>query len=561
MVDNSTQNVTTTQSGTGWTVDVTPCNLDPDTSIKDFLVLIDGNVESNTNFNKLSQTSIEYTGPSISSSNVEIRRVTPPDRIQEVSFGAKFSSALWEAELNRQSRIAFESALNGAPGSAGFTAPQIKDDPFSSSWNGDQTDGASRNALYDEITLRAPKQSPTIDNLGLTAIAGNNTAPTVGISNDNNIIATTSFVHDRIDQDLSDDPTLGDGSTLNVSPSVSDDSDQIATTSFVHSRIDQDLSNDPQLGGGSSLASNPGTGSTGTQIATTQFVEDYIEGANFGTILGNVDINGDLDTSNLEFTDSSPNVTNPNGTLTFSDSVAFSSSVDVNGTNLFVENQEFSNNSPSITNPNGTLTFADSVQFNNDVDLGSANSASKPTNTDDSTRVPTTSWVNDVHNTDDSFVYAYMSSNQTVSSTGIITLNDFEEVDDDGNNFIPAPFNSGPLYDVPYDGIYQMTLTVRYTIGGNSSINGVQARLKNSSMRDSNNNTSSLEWLGSNTINDSTNSNFGASTVSVVARLSVNTQLEAKAFVDMGSSSQSIDLIGGKPNDTYFSIVCLKREA
>jgi len=294
MVDNSTQNVTTTQSGTGWTVDVTPCNLDPDTTIKDFRVLFDGTLQSNSDFNKNSQTQIEYTGSSISSTTVEIRRVTPPDRIQEVSFGAKFSSALWEAELNRQSKIAHELELNGALGGNTFTAPGIKDDAFGSGWNGDTSNGASRNALFDEITLRAPKQSPTIDNLGLTAIAGNNTAPTVGISNDNNIIATTAFVHGRIDNDLANDPALGDGSTLTSSPSVSDDSDQIATTSFVHSRIDQDLSNDPQLGGGSTLASNPAVGTISTQIATTQFVQDYIEGSNFGTISGTVTIDGSL---------------------------------------------------------------------------------------------------------------------------------------------------------------------------------------------------------------------------------------------------------------------------
>lgn len=112
-VDNSTLAVSATKSGTGWTIDVTDCNLTTDLTVKDFLFTFDGGAsfENNTDFTKLSATSIQYDGASIASSTVTVYRDTPVTRIQEVTYGDRMTSDLWEDEFNRVHRILAEVGI------------------------------------------------------------------------------------------------------------------------------------------------------------------------------------------------------------------------------------------------------------------------------------------------------------------------------------------------------------------------------------------------------------------------------------------------------------------
>jgi len=190
-VDNSTQNVSISgANGTDFNIDVTDCNLLQDTTIQDFVGFVDGNQQSDSNFEKLDQTTVKYVGPSLSNASVSIRRVTPPDRVQEISFGSRFSSALWEAELNRSSRRAYEYELNGTPGGASFSAPSIQDDAFSSSWDGNTSDGASKNALYDIISTKADIKDETFK--GKPKL---NSQPAQGITN--NRLVTAGWCHNE----------------------------------------------------------------------------------------------------------------------------------------------------------------------------------------------------------------------------------------------------------------------------------------------------------------------------------------------------------------------------
>ena len=212
-VDNSTQNVSISgANGTDFNIDVTACNLLQDTTIQDFVGFVDGNQQSDSNFEKLDQTTVKYVGPSLSNASVSIRRVTPPDRVQEISFGSRFSSALWEAELNRSSRRAYEYELNGTPGGSSFSAPSIEDDAFSSSWDGNTSDGASKNALYDIISTKADIKDETFK--GKPKL---NSQPAAGISN--NRLITAGWCQDEfLDQNEGDSRYLNESSNLNDVP-------------------------------------------------------------------------------------------------------------------------------------------------------------------------------------------------------------------------------------------------------------------------------------------------------------------------------------------------------
>jgi hypothetical protein len=208
-VDNSTKNVSISgANGTDFNIDVTDCNLLQDTTIQDFVGFVDGNQQSDSNFEKLDQTTVKYVGPSLSNASVSIRRVTPPQRVQEISFGSRFSSALWEAELNRSSRRAYEYELNGTPGGASFSAPSIQDDAFSSSWDGNTSDGASKNALYDIISTKADIKDETFK--GKPKL---NSQPAAGLSN--NRLVTAGWCQDEfLDKNESDNYYLNEASNL-----------------------------------------------------------------------------------------------------------------------------------------------------------------------------------------------------------------------------------------------------------------------------------------------------------------------------------------------------------
>ena len=112
-VDNSTQLVVSTESGTGWSVDVTNANLDPDLTLKDFIVKFDDVIQGNADFTKTSVTIITYNGAALGSpTQVVISRDTPNDRIKFLTFGDRLQSAEYEAEFNRVHKLINDNTIN-----------------------------------------------------------------------------------------------------------------------------------------------------------------------------------------------------------------------------------------------------------------------------------------------------------------------------------------------------------------------------------------------------------------------------------------------------------------
>lgn len=107
-INNGTEVVTATRSGTGWTIDVTNANLSTDLTVKDFIIEFDSTVQPNSNFTKSSSTLITYNGSAIGSTLVAVYRDTPVQRIQEVTYADRITSTLWENEFNRMHRILSE---------------------------------------------------------------------------------------------------------------------------------------------------------------------------------------------------------------------------------------------------------------------------------------------------------------------------------------------------------------------------------------------------------------------------------------------------------------------
>ena len=232
MVDNSTQNVSISgANGTDFNIDVTDCNLLQDTTIQDFTGFVDGNQQSDSNFEKVDQYTVKYVGPSLTDASISIRRTTPPQRVQEISFGSRFSSALWEAELNRSSRRAYEYELNGTPGGASFSAPSIEDDAFSASWDGNTSDGASKNVLYDIISTKADIKDETFK--GKPKL---NSQPAAGISN--NRLITAGWCQDEfLDKNEGDAYYLNEASNLADVDSPSDGVQNLGIVSAISSVI------------------------------------------------------------------------------------------------------------------------------------------------------------------------------------------------------------------------------------------------------------------------------------------------------------------------------------
>lgn len=178
MPDVSTINVLVTRSGTGFTIDVTPCNLDPDLTVKDFIVIQAGVLQSGANYQKTSRTIITYTGSSLGSTNIEVRRRTPVNVIQTVTYASRFNSALWNSELERNARWKAETELNGS-GVSGVGIPIPNNGVYDSSWGSDIVYPPTRQAVYNKIQTLAPLSgaafttTPTVPNIAAVESTGN----------------------------------------------------------------------------------------------------------------------------------------------------------------------------------------------------------------------------------------------------------------------------------------------------------------------------------------------------------------------------------------------------
>lgn len=98
----STEKVTATKTGTGWTLDVTDCNLSSDLTKKDFRVTFDGSEVGTANFSKNTATQIQYTGVSYPT-NVEVvvRRLSQASPYVTAVYRQRINSADYDGELER----------------------------------------------------------------------------------------------------------------------------------------------------------------------------------------------------------------------------------------------------------------------------------------------------------------------------------------------------------------------------------------------------------------------------------------------------------------------------
>ena len=213
----TTTSVNVVKSGTAFSIDVTNNNLLTDTTIKDFIVINTDTdtVFNNANFTKDSGTQISYSGADIGTDvNLEVRRQTPVVRFQELSFQAKVSTTVLNAEFDRILRRQAEIALYGAgPAAAGITNEPLNQ-AFGAGWQTDTFRGRTANVLYDKLTsidtaiggndtdiaanvaailLRATINSPTF--------TGTVTVPTPAEASDTTIPATTAWVRALLKND------------------------------------------------------------------------------------------------------------------------------------------------------------------------------------------------------------------------------------------------------------------------------------------------------------------------------------------------------------------------
>jgi len=191
------------RSGTGWTIDTTLANLDSDTLLKDFVVLFGTVVQSNTLFTKVSAVSVRYDGSSIGTTTVQLRRRTPIDPANVVLYGERFSSAVWNREVNRVSRRAAEYESFGI-GSIGDVTGVPSNSAYGIAWSTDTIFAPTRQAVYNKIqsvvagyeadddaisatlSTYAPLASPTL--------TGVPTAPTPAPTSNSTQLQTTAGV-------------------------------------------------------------------------------------------------------------------------------------------------------------------------------------------------------------------------------------------------------------------------------------------------------------------------------------------------------------------------------
>jgi hypothetical protein len=222
MVDVSTANTVGLRTGTNWTINVTATNLDSDLSVKDFIVLHNNILVDNTSYVKTSRTVLTYNGAALpTNTSVEIRRKTPVNPVQEITYGARFSSALWNAELERTSRWKAETEVNGS-GLSGLGVPIPKDDAFGALWASDIVFPPTRKSVYDKII--------TMPTLASAPFSDNPTVPDIAVRESSLRVANTKYIDTFYA--AKDSPILT-GSPSAPTRTQGDSSTGIATTAFV----------------------------------------------------------------------------------------------------------------------------------------------------------------------------------------------------------------------------------------------------------------------------------------------------------------------------------------
>lgn len=228
-----TSNVTVTRSGATFNIDVTACNLLTDLTIKDFQIFYDGvffcEGTTCTNYTKTSVTNIQYSGSSIPSTVIQVRRKTPNNVVQFINYANRFSSSLWNQELDRIIRWREEADLNGVGFSSITTVATPINDPFSSAWDGNVINPVTANALYDHLITLAPLASPTF--------TGDPKAPTPATADNDNSIATTAYVKNNLASYAPLSSPAFTGNPTGTTQSANTNNTTLATTAFVHQEL------------------------------------------------------------------------------------------------------------------------------------------------------------------------------------------------------------------------------------------------------------------------------------------------------------------------------------
>ena len=255
------------QSGTGFTVDVTDANLSPDLNVKDFLVFVNDVLNTNGNWQKTSRVQLTYVGTSLTNANILIRRNTIVTQFQQVEHLQSLSSTLWNTLVGSLIRLAEEYQIYGVgPEAISGGGVTLLNTPYSSSWDDDVVNGATRNALYDIIETKADLASPVF--------TGTPTVPDQAPGQNNQTIANTAYV-DATFAPLASPVLTGAPST--TTPAKADSSTRIANTQHVKDVVADYAPLDSPALTGFPTAPTVGTASNGTNIATTAHVKNYLQ--------------------------------------------------------------------------------------------------------------------------------------------------------------------------------------------------------------------------------------------------------------------------------------------
>jgi hypothetical protein len=150
----TTQQVQVLLNGTNTPINVSAANLSTDLNLKDFVVVVNGAIVPNTDYNKSSVTTILYSGPSLTSQSTIIRRKTPASQMHTVDYSKRISSNDWSDELDRLYRRVVEIELFGYNYLGGFIGSGnsvVNDQAFTVDWGADSTGVTSRKAVYNKL--------------------------------------------------------------------------------------------------------------------------------------------------------------------------------------------------------------------------------------------------------------------------------------------------------------------------------------------------------------------------------------------------------------------------
>lgn len=275
-----TANVVVTRTGTGFTIDVTACNLDPNLLLQDFNVLQGGVLVLSAPYVKTTQNILTYTGVALpTNTTVEIRRKTPNTVVRNATFDVTIHASDWQAEVDRCSRRSEEYDLNGVGNASVVTNTNPNNGVYGIAWSTDTVFPPTRQAVYNKIETLAPIASPSFTGAPLApnAVFGTNTTQ----------IATTAFVQASltpINTSIALKANIASPTFTGIpaapTAATTTNTTQLATTAFIQqelSPVNSSLALKAPLASpaftGIPTAPTAAVGTSSTQLATTSFVQ------------------------------------------------------------------------------------------------------------------------------------------------------------------------------------------------------------------------------------------------------------------------------------------------